>query len=160
MDVSEIIRASGGPNCIYIVKEALFCKVYEESAWRFHAFIRPYKPVKKYVRKYGKELVTIGFPKSLLEGIVKVASDNAYTVTGESETYISFITEKEPDRPFDQWKEQLQSVEPTKAIVEEPFIPMAQKGDIEWEIEHFPVANRTPMQCMEFIINLQTRIKR
>lgn len=160
MEVSEIIGLSGEPNCIYIVKEALFCKVYEESAWRFHAFIRPFKPVKKFVKKYRKDIVTIGFPKSNLESILKTASENGCKIAGESDATISLITDKEPDCPFDEWKEQLCAFESLKAIVEEPLIQMAEKRDIEWEIAHFPVANHTPMQCMEFIIHLQSKIKR
>jgi len=159
MEVSEIIGLSGEPDCIYIVKEALFCKVYEESAWRFHAFIRPFKPVKKFVKKYRKDIITIGFPKSNLESILKTASEKGFKIAVESDAYIILKTEKEPDCPFDEWKGQLSSFESLKSKVEEPFIQLAKNRDIEWEIAHFPVANHTPMQCMEFIIHLQSKIK-
>jgi hypothetical protein len=37
MNIEEAVAKSAESLTIFIVKEALFCNVYEESAWRFNA---------------------------------------------------------------------------------------------------------------------------
>jgi hypothetical protein len=74
MEIREAIEKSCGSLSICIIKEALFCTVYEESAWRFVHAIRPYKPLKKLVKKIGAEVVSLGFPKTELPGLRAIAS--------------------------------------------------------------------------------------
>jgi hypothetical protein len=74
MTIQESIKKSSASLAVFIVKEALFCTVYEESAWRFVHAIRPYKPVKKFIKKLGAEVVLLGFPKTELPGLRAIAS--------------------------------------------------------------------------------------
>ena len=62
--IYEAILKTSYPFTIFIVKEVLFCTVYERSAWRFAHKVRPYKPVKKHIKKLGREIVSLGFLKS------------------------------------------------------------------------------------------------
>jgi hypothetical protein len=64
MTIDEAVTKSAENLTIFIVKEALFCNVYEQSAWRFIELIKPYKPIKKRVKKLNMDVVSIGFPKS------------------------------------------------------------------------------------------------
>jgi len=51
MEIREAVEKSCGSLTICIIKEALFCKVYEESAWRFTTLLKPYKPICKFGKK-------------------------------------------------------------------------------------------------------------
>ena len=83
MNIEEAVEKSAESLTIYIIKEALFCNVYEESAWRFIELIKPYKPIKKRVKKLNMDVVSIGFPKSQLPAILDIVSQNGFTLTQE-----------------------------------------------------------------------------
>ena len=72
MGIQEAVAKSAESLTIFIVKEALFCNVYEESAWRFIELVKPYKPIKKRVKKLKMDVVSIGFPKSQLPGLLNI----------------------------------------------------------------------------------------
>ena len=76
MGIQEAVAKSAESLTIYIVKEALFCNVYEESAWRFIELVKPYKPIKKRVKKLNMDVVSIGFPKSQLPGLINIVEQN------------------------------------------------------------------------------------
>ncbi len=73
MTIEEAVVKSAENLTIFNVKEALFCNVYEESAWWFIELIKPYKPIKERVKKLNMDIVSIGFPKSQLPAIPEIA---------------------------------------------------------------------------------------
>ncbi len=66
MEISAAIAKSETDYTVFIVKETLFCKVYEKSAWRFNELIKPYKPIKKHIKKFTKDLLRLVFRKLCL----------------------------------------------------------------------------------------------
>jgi len=102
MTIKDSIEKSVKPFTIFVVKEALFCTVYEQSAWRFAHAVRPNKSVKKFVKKLGSEVVS-------------------------------------------DWRADY----PLREAI----------SSIEDAIRSYNVADHTPMQCMQFIIDLQNKIK-
>ena len=51
MNIEEAVAKSAESLTIFIMKEALFCNVNEEGAWRFIELVKPYTPIKKRVKK-------------------------------------------------------------------------------------------------------------
>jgi hypothetical protein len=62
MEITKIIGLSNATGEIVIERQTLFCKAVEQSAWRFCLLLKPYLPVKQYVKKVGMPVVTIGLP--------------------------------------------------------------------------------------------------
>ena len=108
MTIDEAVTKSAESLTIYIAKEALFCNVYEQSAWRFIELIKPYKPIKKRVKKLNMDVVSIGFPKSQLTAISEIAHKNGFTLAQEESGSLTIKITGEPDVNFDEWKQSMQ----------------------------------------------------
>jgi len=161
MNIEEAVEKSAESLTIYIIKEALFCNVYEESAWRFIELIKPYKPIKKRVKKLNMDVVSIGFPKLQLPAISEIAHQNGFTLAQEESGSLIIKMPSEPDVNFDEWKQSIPLYLTEKPGLTDQSISGNQ---FEWfsivkEVELFTVADHTPMQSMQFLIDLQNKIK-
>jgi hypothetical protein len=161
MEIEEAVKRSLDDGVIFIVKEALFCQAFEKSAWRFCAFLKPYKAVKKAVKKMKGEVVSIGFPMSQLPAILELSHQNGFSVVGKEAGFITISIPKDPDQAFESWKNDIPlyhkaTVLPGKNdnIEDRPGLM-----SIVRDVEAFSVADHTPMQSMQFIMELQTKIK-
>jgi len=148
------------PATIYIVKEALFCRVYEESAWRFYVQLRRYKPIVKHIKKISADVVSLGFPKSQLPAVLEEAAAKGIIVDNEDAGGVVLKLLSEPEQPFHEWKKGFdvtcyQAIENSDILKEQPAGIMS----IIREIESFPVANSTPMQSIQFLSDIQKKIK-
>jgi hypothetical protein len=61
--------------------------VYAKSAWRFVHAIRPYKPLKKLVKKIGAEVVLLCFSKTQLAGLCAMASQKGIAILYKMERF-------------------------------------------------------------------------
>jgi hypothetical protein len=161
MGIQEAVAKSAESLTIYIVKEALFCNVYEQSAWRFIELIKPYKPIKKRVKKLNMDVVSIGFPKSQLYAISEIARQNGFTLAQEESGSLTIKIPVEPYINFDEWKQSI-----PLNLMEKPCLTdqSISGNQFEWfsivkEVELYTVADHTPMQSMQFLIDLQNKIK-
>jgi len=161
MTIEEAVAKSSESLILFIVKETLFCNVYEQSAWRFVELIKPYKPSKKCVKKLNMDVVSIGFPKSQLPAILEIAIQNGFVIVHEEQGSITIKTLSEPDTNFAEWKQNI-----AMNLIEKPGLnnhfPTGNQIDfysIVKDVELFTVADHTPMQSMQFLIDLQNRIK-
>jgi len=161
MGIEEALAKSSESLTIFIVKEALFCNVYEHSAWRFIELIKPYKPIKKRFKKLNMEVVSIGFPKSQLSAISEIAHQKGFTLAKEESGSLTIQIPGEPDINFDEWKHKIPLNLSEKSGVTDQSISVNQVElfSIVKEIELFTVADHTPMQSMQFLIDLQNKIK-
>jgi hypothetical protein len=161
MNIEEAVAKSAENLTIFIVKEALFCNVYEESAWRFIALVKPYKPIKKRVKKLNMDVVSIGFPKSQLPGLLTIVEQNGFTLVQEESGSLTIKILSEPDIKFAEWKQNIPLNLPEKPVLTDQSISSNQVElfSIVQEVELFTVADHTPMQSMQFLIDLQNKIK-
>lgn len=161
MTTAEIIGLSREEKCIYIVKEALFCKVYEESAWRFVLLLRSYKPCKKFFKNINQEIVSIGFPKTQLDGIREEAMVKGFRLEKEEAGFLMFSAASEPDRSFTEWKNEikLNSSGEEKTVAMNNHLLMEEAWDIIQELESFPLVSSTPLQSMQFLMDLQQKAR-
>jgi hypothetical protein len=135
--------------------------VYEQSAWRFIELIKPYKPIKKRIKKLNMEVVSIGFPKSQLPAISEIINKNGFTLTQEESGSLTIKIPCEPDVNFDIWKQNLPLNLMEKPVLTDQIISGNQVGlySIVNDVELFSVADHTPMQSMQFLVDLQNKIK-
>ena len=143
------------------MKEALFCHVYEQSAWRFAELIKPYKASKKRIKKLSMDVVSIGFPKSQIAAIVDIACQNGFLVAQEGSDSLTILLQREPEIGFTKWKENIALHETAQPRVKDNNVvhTQAERYSVVKEIELFTVADHTPMQSMQFLVDLQNKIK-
>jgi hypothetical protein len=161
MGIQEALARSSESLTICVVKEALFCNVYEQSAWRFIEFIKPYKPIKKRVKKLDMEVVSIGFPRSQLSVIFEITQQNGFTLVVEESGVFTIKILNEPMVNFEEWKQNIPLQLSEKSDLIDQSISLNRVGlfSIVQELELFTVADHTPMQSMQFIIDIQNKIK-
>ena len=71
MTIKEIIQIeNGNGNTIILLREGIFWRAYEKSAYAFSMQIHPYKPTRKWVIAVKQDVVSLGFPVSAAENVL------------------------------------------------------------------------------------------
>ena len=153
MNISEKIQHNT-PNEIKIYLEGVFWIAYEQSAYYFWK-LKGYKPTKKFVKIVRAEVVSVGFPGSVLEemGILEKGEK-------EKKTYIAFeISEAISENEFLEWKKGLtMSMLPlVKTGGNMGNVSPSQSSVIE-QIKKFDIAIKTPMECAIFLAEIKKKI--
>ena len=136
-------------DSINLFKEGLFWRCYEYSAWRFSVNIKDYRVLKKHIKVVKQDIVYLGFPESILETVISLTKDKGSFFTGgEKHISIQSFLGKEG---FEQWKSNIPIVAVDKET-DKPFELIIEK------IKNYPVANRTPIETLEFLAKIQKEI--
>ena len=69
MTLKEKVNLAAQPNKLYLFKEGMFYKIYNQNAMWFVNFIKPYKVAIKQIKNIQQEVFSIGFPVSYLNSI-------------------------------------------------------------------------------------------
>ena len=149
---------------VYLYKEGVFWIAYEQSAYLVSQ-VKSLKPTKKYVKAVGQEVVSVGFPDTALANLLlsfRVISQNDLQVVAES-----FQTIEEAS--FEAWKSDLPLREKSPLNPpKEDFSPLFWKGVggeagtellILKKLQIFSLADKTPMECMFFLSDLQKQLQ-
>jgi hypothetical protein len=150
MGISEKIIHSDAFH-VNIYKEGVFWVAYEQSAYYFW-LQKGYKPTKKFVKSIGQEIASIGFPQNALH-----TSCNCLIERDEANMKI-FLTEEAIDRnAFEEWKTQIPVYNAlrTKEKQVEKEINDGLSDEITAQIRDFPLADKTPVECMLFLSELK-----
>jgi hypothetical protein len=157
MEIEKVLSYLHAPNEIVLFKEALFCKAYEECAWRFCMFIKAYKPVKQYIKKVNKEIVSIGFPVSVLENIINIAKEKGYEIEQNQNIIIISINETY-EGSFEEWKNNIEMQAPTQNDKNYVSNIDKRKEEIIEKLKGYSLANHTPIETMYFVMELQKEL--
>ncbi len=60
---------TGNDDAIHLFREGTFWIAYERSAFRFVRSFKSYRVTKKYIQNIGRELVSLGFPGTILASL-------------------------------------------------------------------------------------------
>lgn len=137
--------------CIQFYSEGIFYKAYEQSAWLACLLLNRFTVKKKFIKKAGQDVISIGFPKTSLSKWAAgrrtdVSDDKAVIYINESEY------ESMQDKDFNKWKD---------TISNEcgPTTPNTASSDhIIEKIRSFPVESKTPIECMMFLSGLKQEL--
>ena len=161
MERQNLPDRQAGTNCCYLVKEGIFWRAYERSAMLFSVQIKNFKLIKRYVKCAGQHIVYMGFPDSALKGILNEAEEKGYNVEsaigGQNNDIIvirGFVPKgslREKPLDFEQWKSEI------------PVVATNKETDNQFEliiekIKNYSVANRTPLETLEFLAKIQKEI--
>ena len=142
-------------NAIILYKEGMFWKAYEKSAYAFIQQVKSYQPTKKFVKTIGDDIVSIGFPNSMIAFIeekMKVTTTDDRILTIDSK----LITEEE----FVSWKEGIdhKEIKLKKDVDYRSPAKIEQTDQIVDVITKFQVETKTPLECMLFVIKLREMV--
>lgn len=154
-------------HTIILLREGIFWKAYEKSAYAFHHQIQPYKLTKKHVPSVNGELVSLGFPTGVTDNLLsgrKVLLSEDYKMIIESES-IDIAA-------FEAWKEQIPLMAPAvkDGVVREGIVTMTRTPhsvtlphgtDVVKIIENiklFNLESKTPVECMLFLMDIKKQL--
>ena len=137
---------------IHLWKEGIFWVAYEESAYVVW-LLKKYKPTKKFIKSVDMEVVSIGFPHSVLVGAPLTCAQFPPPIPTDTHiiipaTGISFVHEE-----FLSWKNAL----PVSTVVgvgdNKGIHPLVNNNNahILARIKDFDLSYATPMDCMNFL---------
>ena len=146
--------------------EGSFYKAYERSAYLFVTHFRAYEVRRKFVEAAGQDVLSVGFPQTVIHGLdkpAKVGDDGVAKITLESG----------PDeQQFLQWRESIPMLDTFKResrrqpAHETAMLPtMSSDKDLSSEsvvanrIRRLDLSAITPMQCILLLSELQQILK-
>ncbi len=138
---------------IHLHKERLFWIAYEKSAYLFSTHIKPYRAQKKYIKKLGLEMASLGFPDSALRAIT------APIIEKTEKLIVLQSPERVVEKDFEIWKKgaPLYIKQPKFAPAPDRRTEFADK--LVDRLRDFNVENKTPMECMMFVSELKTTLE-
>jgi hypothetical protein len=155
VDIKEKTSRSANPGKLTLFKEGLFYKCYNEDAMVFFENIKEYKVSSKYIKSMNDTVLTLGFPTSQwkkdgssYDFINKLGAQNSE----ENDLFIEFSLNSHVKNNFNAFKSKIiseQQLAISNAIIISP------KENIIDKIKSYDLANRTPMQAMQFIQELK-----
>lgn len=159
MTSKDFIQAEeGNTDRIILYQEGLFWKAYERSAFAVCKQIRPFKPTKRSLKVLqGGELVSIGFPVSTEEAVLK-GIDRLET---EPKRLTLACPAPIKTDEFEAWKA---SVPLTPARTELPVTETRPDREntlraIAERLQGFDLASSTLMDCMLFVSELKKMLQ-
>lgn len=166
MKITDIlIHETPGNTDIYLHREGLFWKAYEYSAFLFIQTVRVYNPQKKWMKGLGREVVSLGFPDSVLQEILQGRTTEQ---TGDKRWVIKG-TEPVSEEAFEEWKANLKQHIPSVATVATVTanvptgvvtqIHQTAQQEVLRKLAAFQVESASPLQCMMFISELQKELR-
>lgn len=151
MKIQDILTEENG-TYVHCYKQGVFWVCYEQSAYAMF-MEKGYKPTLKMMKKLGIEVVSVGFPQDAMD---KWKKETPWTITEDQSTKCSFLlSDAVSYEDFSHWKLTLpkMTVLPKTNIKETKALT-----SIEQKILHFPLANKTPIEAMIFLRELQEEL--
>ena len=157
MKIIEKVRLSNQGSRLYFFKEGIFYRLYNQSAFLFVENIKSYTVGVKFIKNINDWIYTIGFPIAYFNTDVLKASK----LLEEKPSYRCYSFPKTAiASEYEQWclQQQSQSEQRFKSKSESMILQKPPTNLIQ-EILQFDTLNKTPMQAMEFIAFLKSKIK-
>ena len=163
MKIAEIHKLElHNKDCCILVKDGIFWRAYEKSAMWYCSHVKEYQIIAKYYKNIQAKMVHIGFPYTVLDSTLEQCKKKGFKIN-RSENLIE-ISGFEGGEGFDNWKSQFQEITPSVAenkagyaISKRPLQDVDMET-VEDKLRQFPIANKTPMECQQFLFKLQEQI--
>lgn len=168
MRISEKIQNSSDRSILTLFKEGLFYKCYNQDAMVFAKRVKPYKVNSKYVKSVGDDVLSLGFPASevskgniTFEGLTETLGAEKYETVVEN---VTFHLKDDIKQGYESWRDIVlkesnvqNATKPNSSIsaITEPY-----NTELVAMIKNFDLANRTPMQGLNFIQELKIMVQK
>ena len=129
--------------------EGTFFKAYERSAYLFIKQVRAYEPRRRYIQAVGQDVVSIGFPQTVLETL---GVNHAPATDGAEVIQLQTALD---EQQFMLWRDEFKGDEEPVAEAK----PDDKSFAVIKRLREFNLATATPMDCMLLVMELQNMIK-
>ncbi len=159
MGIKDILQLEKENTQILLIKEGLFWKAYERSAYMFIKHIKTYRLTKKFYKNVKQEVVYLGFPQNSISNIKSICKEKKLELQIENNQIIISGFRGFNKDEFVSWKKDIQlfSVSSTQNRTDTIISPSENK--LVEKIKSFNLINKTPIECQQFIVELQTELK-
>jgi hypothetical protein len=149
-------------DCCFLIKDGIFWRAWEKSAMLFFENIKSYQITQKHFKCIKATMVYIGFPDSNLNPIIEKCQSLDLHI--EKSDDLIKISGFKVQNGFEEWK--LKNEEISMVAAENAhFYGVTHKSiktpvftSLEEKIRRFPIANKSPMDCQQFLYELQNQI--
>jgi hypothetical protein len=161
MTLLEKTQKSADDKVFTLYREGLFYKCYNEDALVFTEKVKNYKVSAKYIKSVGADVLSLGFPSSVVTAATitfdAIALAIGATSYCENVNTVVFELKNKDLQNYTCFKESiLASVhEPLSIINSTAGTTTTQASLITQRIQEYDLANRTPMECMVFVQELK-----
>ena len=155
MKIKDILKIEQENNSsIFLHKEGLFWRAYERSAYLFTLYIKVYQITKKFYKNVNSEIIYLGFPNNSLEQILQTVNEKNVQ---KNEKQIIINNYQFDISQFISWKNKISIIKNSKNP--ETFEKFQQpENNIFKKIRNYPIASKTPIECQQFLIEIQKEI--
>ena len=153
MTIQSILQAeSQVTDRVTLYREGMFWKAYERSAFLICRQIRSFKPTKKTIKNLGNaEVISIGFPDTSLENVIK--GHPMISGTQLSQSYGGFFPLNEQD--FQIWKNGGKGPSCPEVADHSPDQEEDAVPDVVSRLRAFDLLNHTPYECLLLVEELK-----
>jgi len=158
MGIADILKKEASEKGrILLFKEGIFWRAYEESALLFTKHIKAYQLTKKFFKNVGCDVVFCGFPNIALDDLRVKTGNEKVIREGSMISIVGF--EQINNEVFTEWKNGI----PTLVKESGPEYSVCDNGYSNNEvvlqrIRNFRVASSTPIECQQFLIEMQKQL--
>ena len=156
MQTKEIlVQESANRRRIVLIKEGIFWRAYQRSAYLFWHNIRELKVTHKYVKAVKSDVFYVGFPAKVLEQVLGKAKVKGWKIERE-EREVQVITDQEVTK--EQFEEWARPFAVPKAPMEPKEMEKSGQAQIIEQIRCFPIMEKTPLETQQFVLELKRMI--
>lgn len=153
MKVKEILALEkGNRNQITLLKEGMFWRAYNLSAYLFSKHIQAFKITKRYFKVVDTELVYLGFPYAILEKKLEKAASN-FSIIKEQDKKVVLVLKENIKSNEERYKEWFHTFE-----ISTPKKEANNCKKVFQKIKNFPILNKTPIESQLFLVSLQKEV--
>lgn len=153
MSISEILKLEIQNTNVLLHKEGIFWRAYERSAFLFIKNIKEYQLTKKFYKNVNQEIVYLGFPQTSFSNIEELCKSLKLSIKKKENQIIITGIEQSKINSFNDWKKEIPIYQNSKT-----FPKLALENKIAGKIRNFSVVSKTPIECQQFIIELQNEL--
>lgn len=159
----KLIAEERNDRTVRLWPEGYAFVAYERSAYLFVSQVKRYEVIRRYIEVAGQDVVSIKFPKSVIE-------KQGLSAKNETDGSVTFKTATALDeQQYLLWRDALPMATAVKKNVrtvmkpEQPAVPVRENPDEEDEVvsrlRAFNLATATPLDCMMLVSELQKMLR-
>lgn len=107
MQISQVAQIENkNQSSIHLIQDALFFRAWEKSAWLFCQSFREYKINCRFYKNIQKELIWLGFPRTILQKYLDDAKSKGWEVEQISESHYHIqVSGTHPSADYKTWRD-------------------------------------------------------
>lgn len=153
-------RANSGT--LYFYREGVFYKAYEQSAYLFVKYVKPFQVKKRFVKSVKQEVVSIGFPTNSLYNYFS----KEQVVEHDNEARVE-LDKKIDVGEFERWRADIPLMEelPHRIAMNITqgnsalLTATAPEKQVAMQVRMFPIEAKTPLDCMLFLSEIKKQLE-